>query len=85
MLETDHLLDMMLRVAQQQDPSIEPKAGKIILRACLDQLAEAPSATVPDLARDTLARYPTADPSWVAHLARAAITTFTTQRISGQR
>ena len=34
----------MLQIARQQDPSIEPKAGALILRLCLDELAAHPDA-----------------------------------------
>jgi cobalamin-dependent methionine synthase I len=68
-------VDSILQIARQQDPSIEPKAGAEILRVCLDELARDPDATASDIARRCVAREPTADASWVSHLARAAVTT----------
>ena len=73
MHEGSRRLDVMLELARQRDPSIEPKAGTLILRNCLQDLAEDPDATAAELARRCLARYRAADPSWVAHLSRAAL------------
>ena len=67
----------------QQDPSIEPKAGVIILRACIDVLSRDPDLNAAELARRCLVRYRAADASWVAHLARAALTTLDVERRSG--
>lgn len=75
MQSTDPQLELMLQTAREHDPSIEPKAGAVILRACLDELAQDPDANAAELARRCLARYRAADASWVAHLARAAVTT----------
>jgi len=72
---SDDELDRMLLVARQQDPSIEPTAGADILRACLDELAAHPDADAAEVARRCVAHNPTADASWVAHLARAAVMT----------
>lgn len=82
MRDLDRRFDAMLHQARQQDPSIDPKAGAVILRACLDELAADPHASAAELARRCVARYRAADASWVAHLARAAVTTRAAERTS---
>ena len=65
----------MLQAAQQRDPSIEITPGTLILRACLEVLAEDPGSAAPEVARRVLARYRHADPSWTAHLSTVAVST----------
>ena len=63
----------LLEAATDADPSIDPKAGAIILRACAEVVTDDPAADAAEVARQCLGRYPHADPSWVAHLARATV------------
>lgn len=79
--DVDGYVSMLLHAAQERDPSIEPKAGAVILRGCLDELATSPDADAAELARRCLARYRAADASWVAHLAQVAVTTVNAERV----
>lgn len=68
------LLDRMVQLVIQQDPSVEPKAAALLSRACLETLTDNPDADAGEVARRCLARFRAADASWVAHAARAAVT-----------
>ena len=74
MTNTPVLLDKMVQLVIQQDPSVEPKVAALLLRVCLEILTDNPDADAGEVARGCLARFRAADASWVAHAARAAVT-----------
>lgn len=74
MTDNTVLLDKMVQLVIQQDPSVEPKVATLLLRACLEVLDDDPDADAGEVARRCLARFRAADASWVAHAARAAVT-----------
>jgi hypothetical protein len=79
-IDTKVALDRTLPLVLQQDPSLDPKVASLLLRACLETLQDDPDADAGEVARQCLARFRAADASWVAHVARAAVTVVRARR-----